>query len=101
VSSAEVDEKKKASADLRARLDEAASIIVRLLEEMIDKRTRERVRFVNGSVEVDDLSRGTLGYQALRSRLRDAMVDFLRRLYQGTRITPPVNGDATKEVSGE
>jgi hypothetical protein len=86
----------RARAKLRAQLDDAARDIVRLLEEVIDRRLIERSSVTpTGRIDMERTERGTIGYQALRAHLMDAVIELLRRFYQGTRTG--VEGDQVRE----
>jgi hypothetical protein len=61
----------QARAKLCGQLEDAAREVVRLLEEVIDRRVIERSSVTRtGRVDMERTERGTIGYQALRAHLR-------------------------------
>jgi hypothetical protein len=96
MSGATTGDTQQTRAKLRAQLEDAAREIVRLLELAIDRRVIERSSVTpTGRIDMERTERGTIGYQALRSHLTDAVVELLRRFYQGTRAG--VEGDQAEE----
>jgi hypothetical protein len=70
-----------ARAALRAQLEDAASSVVTLIEQLVDRRIRERARVAGDKVSIEPDARGTIGYEALRRNVRDAIVELMRRVF--------------------
>jgi hypothetical protein len=63
---------------------------------VIDRRVIERSSVTpTGRIDMERTDWGTTGYQALRAHLMDAVIELLRRFYQGPASTATKRRSAT------